>query len=117
MTSNTFGPRLRVLRMRNKLSLQELADRVGASKAHIWDMEQGNTKNPSLALLTELSRALSVPIRELVGESDTTNDAENPKLAPLFRDLRGLNDTELDLIKTMTDKLREQQGGDGKSGS
>ena len=102
--------------MKNNLSLQALADRVGASKAHIWDMEQGNTKNPSLALLTELSRALGVPIRELVGESDTTSDTESPKLAPLFRDLRGLSDTELDLIKTMTDKLREQQSGGDKSG-
>lgn len=116
MSSASFGARLRALRMKNKLSLQDLADRVGASKAHIWDMEQGNTKNPTLALLTELSRALGAPIKELVGETDATTDAESPKLGPLFRDLRGLSDTELDLIKTMTDKLREQQGGD-KSGN
>ena len=67
MTATNFGARLRALRMKSKLSLQGLADKVGASKAHIWEMEQGNTKNPSLALLTELSRALNVPIKELVG--------------------------------------------------
>lgn len=117
MSGTGFGARLRALRMKNNLSLQALADRIGASKAHVWDLEQGNTKNPTLALLTELSRALNTPIKELVGESDATVDAESSKLAPLFRDLRGLSDSELDLIKTMTDKLREQQGGSDKSGS
>lgn len=112
VTAGNFGVRLRALRMKSKLSLQELADKIGASKAHLWDLEQGGTKNPSLSMLTELSRALGVPIKELIGETDTTADAENPKLAPLFRDLRGLSDDQLDLIKTMTDKLRELQGGD-----
>lgn len=116
MSSTSFGARLRVLRMKRKLSLQELADRVGASKAHIWDMEQGNTKNPTLALLTELSRALSVPIAELVGETQTTTETDSAKLAPLFRELRGLSDAELDMIKTMTEQLKGLQGGD-KSGS
>ena len=116
MTATNFGARLRALRMKSKLSLQGLADKVGASKAHIWEMEQGNTKNPSLALLTELSRALNVPIKELVGESDSTTPEESAKLAPLFRDLRELNDIDLDIIKTMTEKLRERQGGDKSGG-
>lgn len=116
-TASTFGVRLRTMRMKSKLSLQELADKIGASKAHLWEMEQGKTKNPSLALLTELSRALGVPIKELVGESDTTTDSDSPKLAPLFRDLRGLSEDQLDLIKTMTDKLRELQHGDNKPDS
>jgi len=116
-TASTFGVRLRNMRMKSKLSLQELADKIGASKAHLWEMEQGKTKNPSLALLTELSRALGVPIKELVGESDATTDSDSPKLAPLFRDLRGLSDDQLDLIKTMTDKLRELQHGDHKPDS
>jgi len=116
MSATNFGARLRALRLKNKLSLQELADKVGASKAHIWDMEQGKTKNPTLMLLTELSRALGVPIKELVGESDTITEGDSEKLAPLFRELRGLDDKDLELIKAMADKLRERQDGD-KSGS
>lgn len=104
----TFGQRLRKFRMAKKLSLQELADAVGASKAHVWDLETGKTKNPSLTLLTAFSRALDIPIRELVGETETTDDSQ---LAPLFRDLRGLEQADLDVIKTLTEQLRARKHG------
>lgn len=108
----TFGQRLRRFRMAKKLSLQDLANAVGASKAHVWDLESGKAQNPSLALLTEFSRALEVPIKELVGESDETEDAQ---LAPLFRDLRGLDESDLRMIKMLTDELRSRKDGQ-KSG-
>jgi transcriptional regulator with XRE-family HTH domain len=104
----TFGQRLRKFRMAKKLSLQDLADAVGASKAHIWDLETGKTKNPSLTLLTQLSRALDVSIKDLVGENEETEDAH---LAPLFRDLRGLDQADIDLIKSMTEQLRARKDG------
>lgn len=104
----TFGQRLRKFRMTKKLSLQDLADAVGASKAHVWDLETGKTKNPSLSLLTEFSRALGVSIKDLVGEAEQTDD---PQLAPLFRDLRGLDQADIDLIKSMTEQLRARKDG------
>lgn len=113
MSASTFGARLRGFRMKKKLSLQQLADLIGASKGHVWDLEQGNTKNPSLELLTELSRALEVPIKDLVGEGEEAATGDDAKLAPLFRDLRGLKPEQLDLIRTMTEKLREMSD-DGK---
>src|SRR6185312_401061 len=109
MELNGFGPRLRASRMRKGHSLQKLADLVGASKAHIYELETGKSKNPSLALLTSLSQALDVPIKDLVGESTDAADNEQAKLAPLFRDLRELPDEALDLIQALTKKLREQQ--------
>lgn len=110
MDDVNLGPRLRNFRMKKKLSLQQLADEIGASKAHVWDLEQGKTRNPSLGLLTALSRALDVPIKELVGEDEGTNSSDNPQLAPLFRELRGLDDKDLELIRTMTAKLRGMRG-------
>lgn len=115
MPTSPFGARLRIYRMKKKLSLQQLADAIEASKAHVWDLEQGNTKNPSLELLTKLSRALDVPIKELVGESTEAEEHE-AELAPLFRDLRGLKPEQLDLIRTMTQKLREMDDGDKSDG-
>jgi transcriptional regulator with XRE-family HTH domain len=116
MAEMSFGARLRTFRMRSKLSLQQLADAVGASKAHIWDLEQGKTKNPSLQLLTELSRALDVSIKDLVGEGDETASSDPPQLAPLFRELRGLTPEQLDLIKTMTEKLKGMGDGNKSDG-
>jgi transcriptional regulator with XRE-family HTH domain len=112
MSESKFGLRLRTFRMRKKLSLQELADKVGASKAHVWDLEQGKTRNPSLVLLTGLSRALDVSIKELVGEGEEATTAEEAELGPLFRDLRDLDAKNLELIRTMTKTLREMKNGD-----
>lgn len=116
MADLNFGARLRTFRMKKKLSLQELADAIGASKAHVWDLEQGKTKNPSLALLTSLSRALGVSIKELVGEDGEVTENEPAQLAPLFRDLRGLSPDQLELIRAMTEKLREMSDGDKSGG-
>jgi len=33
----------------------EVADAVRASKAHIWEIEQGRSKNPSMDLLSGLA--------------------------------------------------------------
>lgn len=104
-----LGARLRKYRMRKGLSLQKLADLVGASKAHIYELETNRSTNPSLMLLTALARELDVTIKDLVGESSEVGDGEAPQLAPLFRDLRGLKSESLELIQALTTKLREQQ--------
>lgn len=115
MEVKSLGARLRIYRTKKGLSLQKLADAVGASKAHIYDLETGGSNNPSLGLLTELSRALDVPIKVLVGESGDVSDKEPPQLAPLFRELRELKPGDLKLIQVLTDQLRETQKNGGKS--
>lgn len=114
MEIKSFGTRLRKYRMRRGLSLQKLADAVGASKAHIYELETNRSTNPSLTLLTALSRELEVPIKDLVGESSDVSDKDAPQLAPLFRDLRELPSDALDLIQALTKKLREQHKDDSK---
>jgi transcriptional regulator with XRE-family HTH domain len=111
MNESKLGLRLRALRMKKKLSLQELADKIGASKAHVWDLEQGKTRNPSLSLLTELSRALDSSIKDLVGEAEEVTEGEEVELGTLFRDLRGLDSATLEVIRTMTKTLREMKDG------
>ncbi len=112
MNMISFGVRLRKFRMARKLSLQKLADAVGASKAHIYELETNRSNNPSLALLTSLSRELNVPIKDLIGEGSEVIEGEAPELAPLFRELRGLGSDDLEIIKTLTQKLRERKDAD-----
>ena len=52
----SLGVRLKELRIKKGKSLQEVADAVGASKAHVWDMETGRSKNPSIELLLKLAK-------------------------------------------------------------
>ena len=48
----SLATKLKELRVRQKQSLQDVADAVGASKTHIWDLETGRSSNPSVDLLT-----------------------------------------------------------------
>lgn len=114
MEINGLGARLRQFRLKKGLSLQELADATKSSKPHIYELETGRTKNPSLGLLTELSRVLDVPIKDLVGESAVVAEGEQQELVPLFRELRGLNPDALKLVKALTTELRNQAPKDGK---
>ncbi len=51
----TLGLRIADLRLKKRKSLQQVADAVGVSKAHIWELEKGRTENPSMALVTRLA--------------------------------------------------------------
>ena len=50
-----LSTKLKELRARNRESLQQVADAVGVSKAHIWELERGSSNNPGLELLRKLA--------------------------------------------------------------
>lgn len=56
-------------RLRAGLSLQDVADGTGISKAHVHDMEKGRSNNISLKTAVRLSICLSIPITVLAASS------------------------------------------------
>jgi len=105
----SFAVRLKKYRLIKKLSLQQLADLVDVSKAHIWDLETERAKSPSLEVLKKLSTHLGVPIATLVGENP--DDAENNPQSDavvMYRDLQGLNDQDRETIKIMMNRLKQR---------
>ncbi len=102
-----LGARLKELRLKKGFSLQDLADKVGASKAHIWDLETGRAKNPSMELLAKLAKALNTTIYDLVGESLPTDD--EPELVAMFRDLKDLSEGDRDVIRSMMERLKTKK--------
>jgi transcriptional regulator with XRE-family HTH domain len=40
------------------MSLQDLADRAGITKSHLWDLEQGRSSNPTVKTINALAEAL-----------------------------------------------------------
>lgn len=100
-----LAAKLKQLRTATRKSLQDLADEVGASKAHIWDLETGRATNPSIELLTKLSRALNVSVAELIGE---TSSSDEPELVAMFRDLKTLSPEDRKAIQGMMDHFRRK---------
>ncbi len=56
----------RALREKKGLTQDELARRVGVTKAYISLLESGARTNPSLDVLRRLAKALGVPLTKLL---------------------------------------------------
>jgi transcriptional regulator with XRE-family HTH domain len=61
--------RLRELRVASGQSLQQVAEKVGTSKAHLSDLERGVAANPGIELLKKLAEIYAVSVASLIGEA------------------------------------------------
>lgn len=62
------GDRLKELRVKTGESLQDVADAIGASKAHIWELESNRSRNPSLDLLQKIAGHFKTTVAYLIDE-------------------------------------------------
>lgn len=108
----SFALRLHELRIANRLSLQDLADKVGISKAHVWNLEKGQSDNPSMDLVVKFADVFRVRVADLVGENPGAAN-EEPAMVAMFRDLKKLEPRDRETIKVLMDQLRRNRVKDG----
>jgi Predicted transcriptional regulators len=99
----SLAERLRELRAAKKVSLQVVADAVGISKPHVWELEKGKTKNPSLELLKQFSDYYDVSLDDLAGSNEQTPVGK--RYLALFRKIDPDNKSveELEMIEQAID--------------
>lgn len=102
-----LADRLKEFRMKKRMSLQDVADQVGASKAHIWDLETARSKNPSIELLKGLANCFGVGVSDLIEENPTADD-EGSRVLGMYRELKGLSERDLDVIQQMVARLKSK---------
>ena len=95
---------LKHLRLRRGRSLQQVADAVGVSKPHIWEIESGRS-NASLELVGKLARYFEVPASILLGENPGT-----PESLVFGREFNSANDDIKRQIIEMTERLLDETG-------
>lgn len=100
----SLAARLSDLRAQSGQSLQQVADAVGVSKAHIWELEKGRTDNPAMALVRRLADHYGVSISRLVGEDMDAPDAEDD-LQRMFRQAKDLSDRDRKILDNMMQNL------------
>lgn len=100
----TLAQRITMLRNDRGQSLQQVADAVGVSKAHIWELEKGRTDNPSMGLVTRLADHFGVSIGYLVSEDVDAPDADMD-LARMFRQAQQLDERERHILDEMMQTL------------
>ena len=96
----SLGAHLATLRMQKQQSLQDVAKAVEVSKAHVWELEKGRTKNPSMQLVERLADHFGVSVASLVGEDPRAADA-NPEIARMFRQAEQLDPEDLAVLDHM----------------
>jgi transcriptional regulator with XRE-family HTH domain len=107
-TTMRLGPRIAKLRRQKNQSLQEIADAVGVSKAHIWEMEKGIATNPSMMLVTRLADHFGVTIAFLVGEDIESEDAQRD-IQRMFRQASQLDEGERAILDDMMKSLLKRR--------
>jgi transcriptional regulator with XRE-family HTH domain len=100
----SLGLRLAKLRRKKGESLQQVADAVAVSKAHIWELEKRRTDNPSMALVTRLADHFGVSVAYLVGEDIESGDADG-QLQRMFRQASQLGPNERNILDDMMKSL------------
>jgi transcriptional regulator with XRE-family HTH domain len=99
--------KLAALRKRTGESLQGVAEAVGASRAHIWQVETGRTKNPSLDLVRRLADHFKVSVAWLVGE--VPEEQSDPQAAALYRTLQSLSPQNRQHVQAIIDSMRKSE--------
>ncbi|WP_309479974.1 helix-turn-helix domain-containing protein [Brevibacillus agri] len=71
-----FGEAIRTIRLRNGMSLHDLAEKTGISSSYIVRIESGKTKKPSFSVIECLVQGLGIDLADLLNliESNTDNN-------------------------------------------
>jgi transcriptional regulator with XRE-family HTH domain len=112
-SSETFGDRLRRERDKAGMSLAQLAQASGISKAYLVRLEN-EPSNPSLQLLARLAEALDVTVADLLGGARYRADDESLAIPPLLRSFA--DDAGLSSAETRTlASIRFRKGDEPRS--
>lgn len=82
-----LGEHIYTLRMLLGLSLRDVADKSGLTKAHIWELEDGRATNPTVKTLLMLATALNTKAEKLAALA--LSGLRNQYAAELTRRKRG----------------------------
>jgi transcriptional regulator with XRE-family HTH domain len=100
-----IGEHLFSLRQKSGKSLQEVADKVGVSKAHIWELEKGRSKKPSFDLVRRLASHYGVSVDVLTGDT-AEPEPQDLQVDRIHRALDELTERDRNVVEDMIRLLR-----------
>lgn len=102
----SLGNKVRDLRKKAGLTLEQLAAQADASKSYIWDLENNRLPKPSADKLAKISSALGVTTEYLFGADKAMSDEEalqDAQDSAFFRKYRNLDDETKAKIRDILD--------------
>ena len=102
-----LGDRIKELRLKSRESLQQVADAIGASKAHVWEIESNRSKNPSIDLLQRLAGHFKTSVAYLIEEGG----GETSKADQFFRKnsekFSTMTDEDFELFERLLNRISD----------
>ena len=105
-----IGEKLFSLRQKSGQSLQQVADAVGVSKAHVWEVEKGRSANPSFDLVRKLAGHFGVGIDVLAGDGDEP-DGDVLQVQRINRGLDELSPGDRTVVEAMIAAMKNRAEG------
>lgn len=102
-----IGDRLKELRLKSSQSLQQVADAIGASKAHIWELESNRSKNPSLDLLQRLAGHFSTSVAYLIDEPEGELTRANQFFRRNSSKLANMSDDDFEIFEKLLNRITD----------
>jgi transcriptional regulator with XRE-family HTH domain len=99
--ASALGVRLRRLREAKKLTLQQVADAAGCTKAYIWELEMKDGQRPSAERVQALAKVLGVTMEDIMGEPIQKVPEASLEDVAFFREYAGMTDEEKDRYRQM----------------
>jgi transcriptional regulator with XRE-family HTH domain len=88
-----LGAKIYEARRRQKLTLEQLAERTESSKSYIWSLENGPAVRPSAEKIAKVAGVLQVSVDYLLNNEKTTQ-ASSDVDEVFFRRVGQLDDTQ-----------------------
>ncbi len=76
------------------MTLQQVADAVGCTKAYIWELEKKPGQRPSAERIQAIAKVLGVTMGDLMGEPVEEVPQASPDDVAFFREYAGMTDEE-----------------------
>lgn len=98
MMTAPFGERIRELRKKKGMTLDQLASATDSSKSYIWELENKNPPRPSAEKIAKIAVALDVTGDYLMGADDV--DLQSAEDRAFFRKYQTMSrETRAKLLK------------------
>lgn len=101
-----LGDKIRRLRQALPYSLDRLAEETEISKSYLWELENRNTANPTLEIVTKLAAKLGVTREFLLNDDQVDPTAEVADRA-FFRKYKNLKPETKQQIQNILKVLQE----------
>ncbi|MCM3115091.1 helix-turn-helix domain-containing protein [Neobacillus sp. MER 74] len=107
-----IGRNIYEIRMKNGLTLSELAERSGISKSYLSNIERSLNQNPSIQVINKIALVLNVDLKTLL-ENETSQKEEvilDHDVIALVKEIKesGIKKEQIEEYKTLIEFIKWQ---------